>query len=203
MSIIREFRRITGGWVDSILRAKLGDTENLRNLIVDSGQHGVVTTEDGVHMLRKGYGYTLTDVQNVSTTTQKWMFTTPDSGTDKRIHLVFDVEGTGELRFDFYEGADRDGTTELSAYNTNRNNATTSSATIHRDTSGGSTDGTLIFSKRSGATGQASRTIAIGVDRGVNAWILKPGEKYIFNVETFGDIHVTLHLEWFEFVDKD
>ncbi len=190
--------------VESITKARLDGTNILRDLVLDARQHGLVVTSDDIYMLYQGYGYTFTDLQNVNATTQDWMVTTPNSGTDKKVHLIFDVEGTGEIKFDLYEGADRNGSTELSSYNTNRNSLSDTDTVVHRGTSGGSTDGTVIFTKRMGSTGGFFGSVAaIGTDRGTNAWIFKPGTKYLFKVETFGDIYVTLHLEWFEFVSRN
>lgn len=189
--------------VEAINKARLDGTNILRDLVLDARQHGLVVTDSDVYMLNQGYGYTFTDIQNVSTATQDWMITTPNSNTGDRVHLIFDIECTGEILISFTEGADRNGDTELSSYNTNRNSHSSTNTVIHRGTTGGSTDGETIFTKRSGSTGQGSKTVAIGTDRGANAWILKPGTKYLFKAQTFADVYVTLHLEWFEFEDRN
>ena len=103
------------------------------------------------------------------------------------------------------EGADRTGSTLITTINQRRVGTPTANTTIvHRgidipspDTG---TDGaTIISSVRVGATGQGSKTVEGG--RGVEEFILKQDTKYVIAVETFANIYVTLHIDWYEHTD--
>ncbi len=181
------------------IKAKLPDEKKIRQLIADSRLHGLVVTDEVVHAIHQGWLFRTSDVQNVNSATQKWLVQTPDS--DKRVRLLVDIEATGEMEFGFYEGSTHTGNTELDIYNQNRNNSNNSDCSAYRGATGGS-DGTLLFSKRTGATGRGSATPIPGIDRGFSTWELKPNEKYVISVTTYNDIYVSLQLEFTEFIDK-
>lgn len=182
------------------MKAKLPDVKKIRQLIADSRLHGLVVTDEVVHALHQGWLFRVSDVQNVNSATQKWLLQTPDS--DKRIRLLIDIEATGEMEFGFYEGSTHTGDTELDSYNQNRNSSNTCDCIIYRGATGGS-DGTLLFNKRTGATGRGNSTPIPGIDRGFNTWELKPNEKYVISATTNADIHVSIQFEYTSFVDKN
>jgi len=142
--------------------------------------------------------YVVPDVQNVATTTMKWMITTPDS--DIQMHMLFEIECTGEMLVLITQGADRTGTTALSKMNRYLSSTRVSSASIHRGTSGGTTDGAdVLYNKRVGATGPRSPG---NIGRG-NEFILKRNTKYVVSITTFADVYVSLNLDWYEYEDVD
>ena len=171
------------------------------NPAVDKITQQQAVMDDSHHHLHEGHAFLCFDVLNVDDTTQKWMITTPDSAVVP--HMVFEVEGTGEISILVTESADRTGSTALSCINRRRLGSPTSSdVVVHRGVTGGSTDGTTTIENiRSGISGQGGKSVASGGSRGVNEWNLKRDTKYVIAVETFADIYVTLHLDWYDHED--
>lgn len=165
---------------------------------VKSGADVVIAFDH--HEVHHGHSFKLDDVQAVDTTTQKWMVTTPN--TKKYAHMIFDASCTGEMSVLVTEGADRVGTTPLTPINRNRvGTPTEATAIIHRDVSGGATDGaTTIKNTRTGATDKFSGMI--GESRGQNEYMLKPNTKYVIAITTYAAVVVSLHLDWYEHENK-
>lgn len=175
-----------------LARNKIDDTSGAR-----------ITVTDAEHHVHEGETFSVDDIVALNTTTQKWLLTTPD--TTRFAHIEFEIVSNGEMEIIITEGADRTGSTPLTVINHRRVGTPTASTTIvHRgivvpspDTG---TDGAItISSLRVGATGQGSKTVEGG--RGVEEFILKQDTKYVISVETFANIHVTLHLDWYEHTD--
>lgn len=182
------------GWISSLSKWV--------SVAVDSSTHSLITMLYGHHEIHGGSSYTCSDVQNVDTTTLKWMVAV--ANTDKEPNLIFDIECTGEMTLLITEGADRAGGTAVAAINRNRRSTNTAETTITRTPAGGSTDGaTTIKNLRTGATGVASKTIAAGGARGQNEFILKKNTKYIISVTTYADVWVSLNLDWYEHTPKN
>lgn len=153
------------------------------------------------HEVHHGHSFKLDDVQEVDTTTKKWMVTTPN--TKKYAHMIFDVLVTGEVLVVVTEGADRTGTTLLTPINRNRvGTPNVATVAVHRDVSGGSTDGaTTIRNVRFGKTDKFSGQIS--EQRGQNEYVLKPNTKYVIAVTTYADdVFVSLNIDWYEHEDK-
>lgn len=100
-----------------------------------------------------------------------------------------------------YEGSDKIGTTPQTVFNSDRNSATAATVTIHKGTSGGSTDGTLIWQRKSGSATQQSRS---GMEASRNAEkTLKQNTKYIIRITSgTADNLTNLQLEWYEHTNK-
>lgn len=170
---------------------------DIKNLAIDAVAGALAVVDYAHHEIHDGHSFAINDVVAVSTTTQKWLVTTPN--TAKECHAIIAVECTGEVLLTVTEGADRAGTTPLTAINRNRNSASSATTTVHRGISGGTTDGaTTIMTVRSGATGAAARTIEGGGSRGLNEHVLKKNTKYVIAAETFAAVNVTLELDWYE-----
>lgn len=169
----------------------------------DASTHALETIDYPHHEIHDGGSFVINEVQNLSTTTAYWMITTPDS--TKYSHTIFDIEATGEAYIKITEGADRTGTTLLTAINRRRvGTPTVATLVMHRGYSGGTTDGaTTIFEKRIGATGVGGKTLTGGGVRGLNEYILKPNTKYVIAVTTYADIYVSGQLDWYEHTDKE
>ena len=169
---------------------------------IDSSTSTISTTSYEHHEIHAGSSFTTCDVQNVDTTTLKWMVTTPN--TTKYAHMIFDFQCTGELLITITEGADRVGTNDLAEVNRRRvGTPTAATAAIHRAYTGGTTDGaTTIEKKRIGATGVGSKTVSAGGNRGQNEFILKPNTKYIISAQTFANVYVTACFDWYEHTDN-
>ena len=90
------------------------------------------------------------------------------------------LKATGEFYMKVTEGADRTGTTALTAIKRNRvGTPTAATLVMHRGYSGGTTDGaTTILEIRDGATGVGGKSVATGAFHD-NEFVLKPNTKYI------------------------
>jgi len=153
------------------------------------------------HEIHSGSSYVVSDVQNVDTTTMQWMVTVPN--VTKWPHMVFAFEANGEMQIVIKEGADRNGTNLLSAYNRNRNSTNKAGVIIHRAASGGTTDGaTTLFSLRGGSTNVAGKTISGGSARDTNEWVLMQNTKYIVTVTTYANVYVSAIFDWYEHTDN-
>lgn len=174
-------------------------TEILENQI-DDVTNALTTIEYDHHEVHEGNMYSVSHVQSVDTTSFKWQVTTPN--TDKLAHMIFNLECIGELLATITEGSDRTDGTALAEVNHNRASSNTAGVVVTHTPTGGSTDGaTTIFAIRSGATGTASKTIAIGARRGVNEFILKKNTKYVIAATTYAASYVSLELSWYEHED--
>ena len=169
----------------------------------DTDTHAATTIQYAHHEIHTGNSFVVNDVQNVSTTTMKWQITTPN--TVKHMHTFFDIECTGEVSVVVTEGSDRTDGTALTEINRNRvGNPTAATLIVTRTPTSGSTDGTTtIFAKRSGATGQGSKTLEGGGFRGENEFILKPNTKYVVAIETFANVYVSFRMNWYEHTNKE
>lgn len=160
---------------------------------------GISTAHSHIH---HGDSFVVTDVQNLSTTTVKWMVTTPN--VTRWAHMLIDIDCTGEMQILITEGADRIGTTTLISHNRNRNNTTTNAGlVIHRGTSGGTTDGaTALWTHRSGASSLGALAASPGQARG-EEFVLKQNTKYVIAVTTYANVYVTFDLDWYEHTDRN
>ncbi|KKK64067.1 hypothetical protein LCGC14_2987960 [marine sediment metagenome] len=162
---------------------------------ISNSLRSITNPHSKVHV---GDSFVALDLKNVSSTTRKWMITTPD--TLGYTHIVFDIDCTGECLVLITEGGNRTGGTPITPIN-RRRVGTPPVAGVIFDTvvSGGSTDGaTTLLNHRSGATGQGSKTISAGGVRGSNEFILKPNVKYVIAVTTYADVWVSIDLDWYE-----
>lgn len=175
----------------------------VRAVLIDSVSGAVRTIAHDHHELHDGDAYHISDVQQVDTTTLKWMLTTPD--VTEWVHMVFGIECTGDILVTITEGADRTGTTALTAINRNRNSSNTAGLVVHRAYSAGSTDGaTTIYSKRTGVSGAIpTQSNAIGGSRGTTEFILKQNTKYVVSVTTTDTEQVSFELDWYEHTSID
>jgi hypothetical protein len=167
---------------------------------LDEKTDAQITITYAHHEIHNEKAFTVSDVQSCDTTTIKWQIQTPND--DRRIHMLWDIECTGELYLVITEGSDRTGTNLLTSYNRNRNSKTKSGCTIHRAVSGGSTDGaTTIRTWRGGATGVASKVVAASGMRGSNEWILKKNTKYVISATTYSAVYVSVGWDWYEHIN--
>jgi hypothetical protein len=130
-----------------------------------------------------------------SAATQDYMLTTPN--TTKWIHMTMAATGSAITQVQVYEDGDRTGTTLQTSYNNNRNSSNTTGLVIHKATSGGTTDGTLIWQMKSGAAQGASRE-GMNAGRG-DEFIMKQNKKYIIRITSGTAANLTnLQLSWYD-----
>lgn len=148
------------------------------------------------HMVHKGDHFLYTDHATLANAaTQDYLITTPN--TTKWAHMVFFLEGSAITQWQLFEGSDKIGTTLQAAGNNNRNSSTTAGVTVHKGTSGGTTDGTQLHIFKGGsATNQAKSASDTGNNEEL---VLKQNTKYILRVTSASDGNLTnVKLEWYE-----
>lgn len=163
---------------------------------LDKATNSIQTIDYEHHEVHAGSHFFYTDSVALNDTgTQDYMITTPN--TTKWAHLVFVASGSAITTVQIYEGSDKNGTTLQTVFNSDRNSATVATVTVHKGTSGGTTDGTLIWQRKSGAATQQSRT-GMEATRGAEK-ILKQNTKYIIRITSGTNANLTnLALDWYE-----
>ncbi len=115
----------------------------------------------------------------------------------KYSHMSFEFEGSAITALDVYEASDKTGTTLQTIRNNNRSSTKTSTNTIHKAVSGGTTDGTKIWCHKGGSSTNQSRGSAESGQ--ASELILKPSTKYIFRITSGTNANLTnFKLEWYE-----
>ncbi len=165
-------------------------------LRLDKSTNSIQTIDYEHHEIHAGSHFLYTDsVELDNAVAQDYMITTPN--TTKWAHMTFLASGSAITTVQVYEAGDRTGTTGQTLYNSDRNRLTASGLTIHKGQSGGTTDGSLIWQRKSGAAAGASRTGAEATRNG--ELILKQATKYILRITSGTNDNLTnLQLEWYE-----
>jgi hypothetical protein len=135
-------------------------------------------------------------VTMASTTTQSYLVTTPN--TTKWAHFDLEVSvDDGAASIEIYEATDRTGTTLQTVFNRDRNSAVAATTTVHKDVSGGTTDGTRIYWKRCGVGKTEGGSVSAKKER-----ILKQNTKYIVRVTNIAaaDNNMTVVIRWYEYI---
>lgn len=123
-------------------------------------------------------------------------FTTPN--TTEWSHMVFELEGTGALSMQIYEGSDFDADgTAVTPINGNRNSSNTSTLGLQTDPTVNAA-GTEIYYQYRGANRSAGILIRD------NEIIMKQNTKYLFRLtnQTAVNNIISWDFEWYEHVNK-
>ena len=180
----------------SVITAYRSSDHTWQPLRLDKATNSIQTIDYEHHEIHAGSHFFYTDsVELDSAATQVYMITTPN--TTKWAHMTFLASGSAITTIQIYEAGDRTGTTGQTLYNSDRNSLTASVLTIHKGISTGSTDGTLIWQRKSGSATAQSRTGAEATRGG--ELILKQNTKYILRITSGTNDNLTnLQLEWYE-----
>lgn len=144
------------------------------------------------HHVHEGRHFYYQDNITLGATSQDYIITTPN--TEEESHFGFEVFGTGKLTVELFEGADRSGTTLQTQFCSNRRSSNTPTMTIHKDQSGGTTDGTRIHWTIAGAGTKTEAVVGTSEELA-----LGKNKKYLFRVTSAGtgnDIHI--HMSHYE-----
>lgn len=181
------------------IRGKTSDT-TAQVPRVDATTHTIQIIDYAHHEIHAGSHFFYTDsVELGSGATQVYLITTPD--TAKWAHLTFSATGSAITTVDLYEGADRVGDAAQTVFNNNRNSATTATVVVHKGITGGTTDGTKIYTIKSGASAGASRSPSVAQRE--NEIILDQNTKYLLRITSGTAANLTnLQLEWYEHTDR-
>lgn len=167
---------------------------------LDATTHTMQMIDYEHHEIHAGSHFFYTDKNTLAdTATVVYLITTPN--TTAWAHMVFSITGSAITTVDIYEGADRNGTTAQTVYNSNRNSLTAATTTIHKAISGGTTDGTLIWTRMSGSATQQSRS-GMEMTRGAEK-ILKQATKYLIRITSGTASNLTnIQLDWYEHTNR-
>ena len=177
----------------------LGTGDTPRHLRLDTSTHTLQTIDYAHHEIHTGSHFMYTDSVELGAASQDYLITTPN--TTKWAHMIFVMDGSAITQFRLYEGSDKVGTTDVAVGNNNRNSTTLPGVTIHKGTSGGTTDGTLIHQYKGGSATNQSR--GESGSRNDEEIILKQNTKYILRVTAFAaDTLTNIKLEWYEHTDR-
>lgn len=178
------------------------DPDNaLRKLIFDSVHKAIVVSQIEHKEIHEGNSFSYRDVITLGAAgVQDYLITTPNTTT--WAHFGYEFEGQSEVLLDFYEGTDKSGVAlQSNVFDRNRNTHNAATTTIHKGTSGGTVDGTLILSRVSGSAtgaGKGGAQVGEGQER-----VLKQNTKYIFRLTSAGASNkISLRLSWYEHVSE-
>jgi hypothetical protein len=149
----------------------------------------------GHHEIHEGDTFTFCEVISLGNgASQDYIITTPN--TTKWAHFGYNVDfNDGAGLFYMYADSDRAGTTLQNVYNRNMNSATVNTTTVKKDQTGGTTDGTVICTKRAGS----GKTLA-GVASSGSERVLKQNRKYLIRLTnaTTSTNNVSVEFTWYE-----
>lgn len=137
---------------------------------------------------RRGFEFDYYDVITLSSKgVQYYLIETPD--TEKLLHFTMGIyfnDGIG--RVNLFEDADREGTTACKMINRDRNSTKKSAGKLHKDITGGTTNGTSIYDVRS-----------LNAEKD-DAIILKRNAKYVLKVSNTLETNngASIGLSWVE-----
>jgi hypothetical protein len=167
-----------------------------RHLKLDTATTALTTIDYAHHEVHAGSHFFYTDKTSLDTSaTTDYIIAAPN--TTKWAHMRFNATGSAITQVDLYESCTRTGTTDVVVYNNNRNSTDSATVVIYKGSSTDGSDGTLIWTKKSGTAERGSRSTA---EMGQAAEIiLKQNIKYLFRfTSSSSDNLCNLHLEWYE-----
>jgi hypothetical protein len=167
----------------------------IRNIIQDILTGALVEIDFGHYKVHQGLSFYYHDVIALGNgATQDYIITIPDSMV--RMHFGMEInynDGAGII--ELYEATDRVGTTLQTTFNRDRNSGNIANMLVHKDQSGGTTDGVKIINKRSGSGKTLAGESATGEER-----ILRNNTKYLLRLTngTTSTNNVNIILRWYE-----
>jgi len=172
---------------------------------IDASTETLQTITYEHHEIHAGSHFMICGFETLALNAQaNFVIITPN--TTKWAHMTFAVEGTSQTEMYIYEGATVTGGTgtAVTAYNNNRNSATTSTMTILKNPTT-TADGTLIYSQSKGLAGttpsKASQEGIVGRDREI---ILKQNTAYIFRIISKDDDNIVAYCgDYYEHTNKN
>lgn len=171
-------------------------TVYVSNLTKDAYSNSLEIIDFEHHEVHDGNHFFYTDAFTLASAgTQYYMLTTPN--TTKWTHLTFCGTGSAITQIELYESGDRTGTLAQTISNNDRNSATAATLVVHKNISGGTTDGNLIWIIKSGSATNQSRSPLVALRQ--NEIILKQNTKYLIKFTSgTNDNLCNLQLEWYE-----
>lgn len=159
---------------------------------IDYLSQSLVTLDHLHHLGHEGSVFAYMDSVTLgSGATQNYLITTGALSC----HMSWVLDGVDITTFQAYEDADRTGTTLQTIGNVNRTSSNTPLTIIHKGTSGGTTDGNLVYQYASGSSHGA---VQIGSSAEAE-YILKANTKYLLRVTSGAASNLTnVQLRFYE-----
>lgn len=131
------------------------------------------------HQVHEGEFFEYMDVIAATNgSTQTYLFTVPADTIYP--HFGYYIDAVADYTLEIFKASDRVGSSLQTAYNKNHNSSNTPTMTIHKGTSGGTTDGTRFVYRK---VGYASGTTRIASQAGSSQeYVLKRGDKVLVKV---------------------
>lgn len=175
--------------------------DNVAAIQLDRSTYAITTIDYEHHEVHAGshffYAEGITLANGVS---QQYLITTPDTASEP--HMQFVMTAGLAATFTLDEGADRNGSSLVTAYNSNRRSTRTPATTIHKGTAGGTTDGTEIASFAAGSASVGGKVGGSG--RSPEELILARNTKYIFTATSGANANnIAVFFTWYEHTPKE
>lgn len=180
----------------SVLRGMISDTVS-RSLRSDSSTHALIGVDYDHHEIHEGSAYTSNVGSGSLASGATHIVTLATPNTAVRVHIINQVESTGEITIDWLEGVTISGAgTAQAIYNRRRDSTNTSACSSQLNPT--ITGGTTLRSFRVG-----SGKITGGSIRASSEWVLKPGVVYALRVTSQATgTYVEIKSDWYEHTDK-
>ncbi len=180
------------------------DGTNFDHVRIDPSTNSLQVVDYEHHEVHAGshFSYSEYDGDLDAAAVLEILITTPN--TTEWAHMVVSVDGQLETLVEFFEGSTHTAGAAKTAYNSNRNSATTNTTTLAVSNDDGS-DGTAIFSTLFGIeTGGGSNKVAAGGGtRGSKEWVLDQNNKYLLRVTSNSANNVVgVALVWYQHTAK-
>lgn len=184
---------------DFDLATKAKQDELIAKFVWDGITNALRTVDYPHHEIHAGSHFFYCDaVTLASAAIQNYLITT--SNTTKLAHMLFILDGSSITQFEIYEATDKVGTTLQTVVNNNRNSVTAATVTVHKDVSGGTIDGTLLFRYKSGSSTNQSKGNSSA--RSEDEIVLKANTKYIIRVTSGANDNLTnVRFVWYEHIN--
>lgn len=154
----------------------------------------LITINTVHHKIHTGTVFSFTEVINLGVSgAQDYLITTPNSAVQP--HFGFNAIGTGILTVQLYEDTDKAGSVAQTLVCRRRNDPSTPSTTLHKGTTGGTTDGTLLLTWKTGNSG-----ISLNASMGTaEELVLDTNSKYILRFTSgTASQDISINLSWYE-----
>jgi hypothetical protein len=196
---------LSGGLVDrgaEVLQMWGWNGTNNVPMMVDKATRSIPEMDYEHHEIHVGDAFYFTDIATVNNgNVREYIMVTPN--TTKWCHLVWEISGTLITTVEIFEGTTTsDNGTEITIYNRNRNNGTSSTMNAYH-TPTITLDGTKLYAEKFGVSGGNSIRIG-GVVRSAQEVILKQNTKYLFRVTSGSASNdISSKFRWYSHINEN
>jgi len=182
---------------NGLQKIQIVDPANVaRSVEMDSVGRYLLMIDPAHHHIHEGEMFVYKDVISLNSAgTQDYIMTTPNSNTIS--HFAYEIDGQGQVTIEIFEATDKTPTTLQTSYSRNRNSLISPVMTIHKNQSGGTTDGTRIIWRKTGSDSASAKVLTV-VGSG-HEIMLKKNTKYLFRITSgLNSNIISLSFDWYE-----